>query len=211
LWSKEKMDTKENILQELKEHSLVLYQIKTNNTSPFKVPEGYFSTLQAEILSASEIGLSDQIGKNAFKVPKKYFENLSENIFAAIEQESIETVKISAPKPKVIEINRYRKRHKVRPFKIYAMVAAIAGLFLFMTFLNDNVKKTNAIEVSLADTTLDDLEDAFTDFEQDNYALVDLTSQSIDLSMTDEFENEFAVYFDEDLDENEITRLYNDI
>jgi hypothetical protein len=41
--------------------------------------------------------------------------------------------------------------------------------------------------------------------------LVDLTSQSIDLSMTDEFENEFAVYFDEDLDENEITRLYNDI
>jgi hypothetical protein len=206
------MDTKENILNELKEVSPLLYDLKTSNGQPFKIPADYFAALPENIFNSIESGLSEGIGKQSFKVPENYFNGLSSSILTAIEKEENSTTKDAARTPIVIELHQHRKRQKSSSFKIYAMAAAIAGLFIFMTFLNNSITKPNAVEVNFSEAEFDFLEEYDTEITNEaSYSLIDLSNQSIDLSMTDEFVAELAVYFDEDMNENELNQLYHDI
>lgn len=81
------MDTRINILNELKEISPYLAGIERRNV--YVVPIGYFDGL-AEAITASVIGLEDSFSvsnQNAFTVPEGYFENLADNILNKIKQQ----------------------------------------------------------------------------------------------------------------------------
>lgn len=75
------MNTKENILNELKEISAVVATVPFINV--FTVEGDYFSTLQPIVMARINAEMTNTSQHN-FRVPEGYFENLSENIFKRI-------------------------------------------------------------------------------------------------------------------------------
>ena len=207
------MDTKSNILKELKELSPTLFELKSNERQVFKVPDGYFSELKSAVFTQIELGFGDDLGKSAFKVPEDYFAGLSDSIMDAIEAEEspLKVVK-TVSKPPVIELSSSRKRQKVKPLKIYVMAAAIAGLLLFMTFLNGSITNKPVESVSFSDVALEYIEDGFDDIEsEDLYALLDLSEESIDLSASDAFQEDLNEYLNENIEDLDISYISSEI
>jgi len=207
------METKSEILNELKELSPTLFDLKQISSQPFKVPNGYFTQLQSELFTSIELGFSDDLGKKPFAVPNNYFDNLSDSIMDAIDSEEEKEVVKTAPHTRVIELNSSRKRQKVRPLKIYAMAAAIAGLLLFMTFLSGNIPiNSTKSESTFSDAAIEYLEDNFDDIEsEDLYALLDLSDESLDLSGTEVFQDDLNDYLIENIEDLDLSIISSEI
>ncbi len=205
------MSEKQNILDELKELSPVLYQLKQENHNPFKVPEDYFELLKMDLFASIELGFSDELGKNSFSVPENYFDNLSGNIMAAIEEEEVQS---EAKKPgRVIQLNESRRTEKTTPLKWFSIAAAVAAIALLMVFLV-RVQEPQIMDVPIASKqdALEYIEDNYSEFEsEDLYALVDLNDENISLDLSDDLEEELEQYLDENIDDFDEFLLTNEI
>lgn len=78
------METRENILQELKDISPVVAGLGTANL--FSVPAGYFDQLPAIILSRVNAEPADFGRSHPFKIPAGYFDQLADNILQTIKR-----------------------------------------------------------------------------------------------------------------------------
>ena len=203
------MDDKQNILDELKEISPVLYKMKQQNHHSFGVPENYFPELKENIFAAIEIGLSDAIGKDTFAVPPNYFNNLSGNIMAAIDAEE-EAVELGG---KVIELQSSRNRSRTANRRWFSMAAAVAAVVLVMFNLSKVQigPATESTEISQADA-LEYIEDNFSDFESNElYSLVAANDEALSIELSEDLEKELENYIENNIDDWDTYLLTNEI
>lgn len=208
------MKTNTDIEQELKELSPTLLKLKQNGQLHFKVPENYFDEFKSEIFASIELGFSNQIGKNAFNVPVNYFAGLSDKIMDSIEIDEHKEVEKMPNRGRIVELRSNRKRQKSNPFKMYAMVAAVVGLFIFMSYLgkvitnpiNDNSQST------FSEAAMEYIDENLEYFESEElYALIDLSDISIDLSLSEEFKLEIGDYINGNIEDFDIELISKEI
>jgi hypothetical protein len=85
------METKEIILQELRDISEIVANIPKGNT--FSLPAGYFDQFPAAVLAQIHAENVDFGVKNTpFDVPKGYFDDLAGNILNKIKEQQVQTV-----------------------------------------------------------------------------------------------------------------------
>lgn len=203
------MNDKQNILDELKEISPVLYEMKQQNHHSFGVPDNYFSELKENVFAAIEIGLSEEIGKDTFAVPPNYFNNLSGNIMAAIDAEE-EAVELGG---KVIELQSSRNRTRTANRRWFSMAAAVAAVVLVMFNLSKVQigPATENTEISQADA-LEYIEDNFSDFESNElYSLVSANDEDLSIELSEDFGKELENYIENNIDDWDTYLLTNEI
>ncbi len=231
------MQKSTDILNELKELSPVLFELRSVNKNPFTVPENYFSDLSNNVNDHVASGLADGIGKHAFKVPENYFESLPNNIFTSIESGLSEEIgkksfavpenyfdnladnildKIEAeeqpvevkPRGRVIDLQGRRKREKMNTRRLFAMVASLAALIILTLRWGPGL----TIDTFSSNDALEYLEENYTEFESDDlFALVAFTDEDISMDMSQELEDELEQYLEENIDDLDEYLLTNEI
>ena len=238
------MKTNNGILEELKELSPVLHQLKSVYKNPFVVPVNYFTSLTKEVDQHIASGLADGLGKNVFSVPENYFEDLKGNIFTAIEiGESAEIGKQSFTVPdnyfdnladnimdkieaedqplkvvqknenrKVIELQSKRKRDKLSPIRLWAMVAAVTALVVLGIKVPGSGFFNSTSSTMSSNEAMEYLEDNYSEFASDDlFALVDFSEEDISLDISDDLINELEEYLEENIDDLDEYMLTNEI
>jgi len=196
------MKTDKNILDELQEISPLLYEMRKEQRNPFKVPEGYFGTLKAEVFRAIDTGLADDLGKQSFKVPENYFEQLTTNIMDLVEAEEEESVETGG---KLIDLNTHRRMQPFSIRRMSTMAASVAiflllGVFTARFFLQDNIGNPD-MAIS-QEEAYEYIEANFAEFEsEDLLALVDLSDAQSSLEASEDLEYELEQYLEEHIDE----------
>lgn len=85
------MESRNNIVNELKEISPVVAQIGFDN--PYQVPAGYFEGLAQQILARVEAPVLPREKVNPYEVPQGYFDNFAANLLQRIKAEQASTAK----------------------------------------------------------------------------------------------------------------------
>jgi hypothetical protein len=191
-----------DILNELKEISPMLLEMKLKGGNPFRVPEGYFADLKTDVFRTIDTGLADDLGRQVFKVPENYFENLTSDIMDRLEAEELAETDRGG---RLIDLNAHRKRRRFPVFRMTAMAASVAiflllGVFAARFFLQDTIGDP---EMAITqEEAYEYIESNFAEFEsEDLLALVDLSTEDFSLDMTDELEDELEQYLEENIDD----------
>ncbi|MCK0145690.1 hypothetical protein MWU78_08550 [Arenibacter sp. F26102] len=169
---------------------------RINKNNSFKVPEGYFDSLSANIMdkiSKEEASMSPNEG---FKVPEGYFDDLNTKILQKLENSSVET--------KVIPLKSYKKH-----FYAVASVAAVLLLFIVIQFNSDKT-------LSYSDLANSEIEQyfEFNDLELSSYDLAEILPIN-DMDLNDILENRLdndniIDYLDTHIEDFEELNLHND-
>lgn len=110
----------------------------------FKTPDNYFDSFTDKLMvKLSELEPMEK-KQDGFKIPDTYFDTLYSNI----------QTKLSIPEPKVIKLNPFKKYYYV------AAIAAVAMLFLLLTF-------NQQTEITFDDIALSDIENYIEDNDVD--------------------------------------------
>lgn len=105
-------------------------KFNNNKDTGFKVPKGYFDSLEAMLLS--EIKLKERTTESGFKTPDNYFDSLGDKITKAIKPE---------PDVKVIKLFTWRK---------VAYITSIAASLILM--FNILFNKSNIVTIDTIET-----------------------------------------------------------
>jgi hypothetical protein len=151
------METKNEVLKELEELSPRLAAMRKSN--PFSVPEGYFTSLQGQIIAAykaqsvdAELTETPQLQaqhaqENPFTVPYGYFENFSGKMLEKVKHEKTTPVK---------RIQEYLQ-YSIRP--VYSLAALpIAALLVIAIILFKPQHDNSSSTVAQATLTSQDIQ-----------------------------------------------------
>lgn len=166
------MNEREYIENELQGEAPALYRLKLRRSQPFRVPEGYFSSL-ADRLEEAALSPSVDFGKSveSFKIPGNYFESLPGEIMERIrsEEESVEREAVT------IHLNDHRRRERVAPLRMMPLAAAVAVFVLLGILAAQFIRQDAKIERQVAlsqEEAMEYLSAYWVDFSDDELALL---------------------------------------
>jgi hypothetical protein len=155
------------------------------NNEAFKVPVGYFNTVEDGVFAQVKAEkLHVNSSKNAFKTPKNYFNSVEDIVIAKLKAEVLNKTKTDNQIPdeyfnsiegSILSKIKSENKSKVIPLKSrilkYMVPIAIAASFLLIIVLNNN-SKTLSFDSLASD-------DIVNYFENDNAAFDPLTVASL--------------------------------
>ena len=158
--------------------------------NPFSVSDGYFASLQENILNAADASESDiefnlHLKQNKMQVPTDYFQSLSQKIESRIEHSK----KIEQPETKIIDLPN---RNRLRWVGLAASILLIASLYFGLPS-----KSAESDELALiSDDLLIEFLEEETEFGEDMIASVTDIDQILDDIYLDETGNLGIMYED---------------
>ncbi len=190
---KDKSNSEQFNNDELKNLAPELSQIKIEN--PFKVPEGYFDSLNADVMQRIEPlpNLESVNTKNPFKVPTGYFESLP----TIIQQRIIDQ------KSKRISIREWISEALFRPVPKFSL--AFASVALAVVFSVNYFTRTISVDYATPQLSETEQLDAAFLAQLDESSLVDALADEIPSSTQTQDTDLQDYLIDNDIDLTSIT------